>query len=54
MKLVGDSVKLETKEDIDMLQTMIESYQKSIKLENAKEEMLNELNTQLDKLWYCW
>lgn len=58
MKLNEDKIMLESRSDIDVMQTMIDNYlfmqgEKQM-LDDTPVEELKKLSEKLSALWYCW
>ena len=55
MKLDGDKIVIERRDELDVLTTMIECYLKhGGRMPEGTEEDLLKLKRQLDALWYAW
>ena len=55
MRLVNCSIEIETRNEINIMQDMIETYLKNNKkLDDYQKEELETLKNQLEALWYQW
>ena len=54
MKLQDGKIILETRTDIDLMQSMIEQLNEKGNIGKKEEEMLKQLNQELEALWYSW
>lgn len=54
MKLDGDKIVIESRYEIDDIQTMIDCYLINGKPERVSKEELTALRKKLDALYMCW
>lgn len=55
MKLDGNKIVIEHRDELDVLETMIECYfQHGGRIPEREKEDLKQLKRDLSALWYCW